>query len=43
MGRCLTISMEYGRSSGRTVMELGMFTTCMTAMKQWDQALASRP
>ena len=43
MGRHLTISMEYGRSSGRTVMELGMFTTCTTAIKQWEQALASRP
>ena len=39
----LTISMEYGRSSGSTVMELGMLTTCSRATPQqiWHANLAA--
>ena len=39
----LTISMEYGKSSGSTVMELGMLTTCSRATPQqkWHTNLAA--
>ena len=39
----LTISMEYGKSSGSTVMELGMLTTCSRATPQqkWHANLAA--